>query len=181
MQHYRVPTRLLDWSENPFIPTYFAVVDAQFKVTKGGKISFNKDAVVWALNPVAWNRHALSHQSFDGGVLTPDDDALKGYKPVHPFAGMNNYPVAIYGAHNSPRIVAQRGVFTIFGQITEPMEKAYTGRGYPKDSLVKIVFDRNVLERIRASIFNHGMTESMVFPDLVGLAREIRRAFEFEV
>jgi hypothetical protein len=181
MQHYRVPTRLLDWTENPFVATYFAIVDAQFKVTRRGKLTFNKPAAVWVLNPVAWNRHALSHVSFDGGVLTPDDDALKGYKPIHPFTGMNNYPVAIYGAHNSPRIVAQRGVFTIFGQNTEAMEKAYTARGFPKDCLVKIVFDTNVLERLRRSVFNHGMTESVVFPDLDGLAREIRRNFEFEV
>jgi hypothetical protein len=181
MQHYRVPTRLLDWTENPFVATYFAIVDAQFKVTKRGKMTFKKAAAVWVLSPVAWNRHALSHQSFDGGVLTPDDDALKGYRPAQPFKGMNNFPVAIYGAHNSPRIVAQRGVFTIFGQNTEPMDRAYTSQGFPQDSLVKIVFDTNIIQKLRDSVFHHGMTESMVFPDLDGLAREIRRAFEFEV
>lgn len=181
MQHYRVPTRLLDWTENPFVATYFAIVDAQFKVTSRGNLVFHKSAAVWVLDPVVWNRYALSHQSFDGGVLTPDDDALKGYKPVHPYTGMNNFPVAIYGAHNSPRIVAQRGVFTIFGQNTEPMEKAYVNRGFPADSLVKIVFDTNVLKGLRRSIFNQGITESVVFPDLDGLAKEIRRSFEFEV
>jgi hypothetical protein len=181
MQHYLVPTRLLDWTENPFVAAYFAIIDAQLKVTKSGKMTFSKAAAVWVLNPIAWNRHALSHQSFDEGILTPDDEELKGYKPGNAFKGMNNFPVAIYGAHNSPRIVAQRGVFTIFGQNTEPMEKAYISQGFPQDSLVKIVFEKNVLQKLRESIFDHGMTESVVFPDLDGLGREIRRAFEFEV
>lgn len=181
MQHYRVPTRLLDWTENPFMAIFFAVSDAPFDVTVRGKLKFKDQAAVWILNPVAWNRHSLNHQSFEGGVLTPDDDALKGYKPVPSFVGMNNYPVALYGAHNSPRIVAQRGSFTIFGQNVEPMEDVYKEQGFPKDSLVKIVFDKTVLPELRRSIFRHGITESVVFPDLDGLAREIRRIYEFEV
>jgi len=181
MQHFRVPTRLLDWTENPFMAMFFAIADAHFSVTARGKLRFDKPAAVWVLNPVAWNRQSLSHQSFEGGILSPDDDALKGYKPGPSFAGMNNHPVGLYGAHNSSRIVAQRGVFTIFGQNTEPMERVYKKHGFPKDSLVKLVFDRTALPELRRSVFNHGITESVVFPDLDGLAREIRRTFEFEV
>jgi hypothetical protein len=33
---------------------------------------------------------------------------------------------------------------------------------------------------MRAAILNHGITESVVFPDLDGLAKEIKRGFEFE-
>jgi hypothetical protein len=33
---------------------------------------------------------------------------------------------------------------------------------------------------MRRSILGHGITESLVFPDLDGLAREIKRDFQFE-
>jgi hypothetical protein len=33
---------------------------------------------------------------------------------------------------------------------------------------------------MRKSILSHGITESVVFPDLEGLAKEMRREFGFE-
>lgn len=181
MQHYGVPTRLLDWTENPFIGFYFAVMYARFEADVKNRPKFTNDACVWILDPIAWNRHALSHQNYDGSILAPGDEALKGYKPTPSFAGMNNYPVALYGAHNSPRIVAQRGVFTIFGQNTTPMESVYKVDKFPSNCLIKVILKRSILPKMRASILNHGITESVVFPDLEGLAKEIRRTFEFEV
>jgi hypothetical protein len=94
---------------------------------------------------------------------------------------MLNEPVALYGSHNSARIVAQRGVFTIFGQNNKPMEISYDKENYPKDCLIKVTLLRSKLNDIRNSLLNYGVTESVVFPDLQGLASEIRRTFGFEV
>jgi hypothetical protein len=179
MQHYEIPTRLLDWTENPFIAFYFAVMSAKYNFD-GKKFIFDKPAAVWVLNPIEWNRYALRHESFDQGILTTADEQLKGYKPSAKFTSMNEYPVALYGSHNSPRIVAQRGVFTIFGQNMSPMEKLYQTDNFPSGCLTKIQLNTNVLPRMRYAILNYGITESVVFPDLEGLAKEIRRTFEFK-
>ncbi len=184
MQHYGVPTRLLDWTENPFVAFHFAVMTSPFsvkrKAPKSADLSFSSDASIWSLDPVRWNNHALSQQGYDRGVLTPGDSALHPYKPLTKFDEIPIHPVALYGAHNSPRIVAQRGVFTIFGQSTMPMEQAYDKYDFPPDCLVKINLDRLALPQMRKSILNHGITESVVFPDLDGLAREMKREFRFD-
>ncbi len=132
------------------------------------------------LDPVQWNRESLKHQSYEGGVLTPDDDALKAYRPVPKFSGMHNHPVALYGAHNSARIVAQQGAFTIFGRNTTAMEAVVASQNFPEDCLTKVIIRRGAIASMRKSLLNHGITESVVFPDLEGLAREIKRTFGFE-
>ena len=44
MQHYSVPTRLLDWTMNPFIALYFGVAGAEFDDDTG---EYKEDAAVW--------------------------------------------------------------------------------------------------------------------------------------
>ena len=93
---------------------------------------------------------------------------------------MNNFPVALHGTHNSPRIVAQRGVFTIFGQDTMTMDNIFRKYDFPTDCLIKFTFKKRLLQEIRNSLLAYGITESAVFPDLEGLAKELRRLYEFE-
>jgi len=184
MQHYGIPTRLLDWTENPFIAFYFAVMSGRFSVTRprgedSPELKFSKEATVWILDPVSWTNHALAQQSYTGGVLTPGDSALNRYRPLTKFDDMHVHAVALYGAHNSPRIVAQRGVFTIFGQNTIAMEKVYDKDAFPRLSLTRLILPKDALPSMRKSILSHGITESVVFPDLEGLAKEMKREFGF--
>jgi hypothetical protein len=87
----------------------------------------------------------------------------------------------MYGLHNSPRIVAQRGVFTIFGKETQPMEAVFVANDYPDDALVKFEFPPDKIRELRDSLFAIGITDSVVYPDLAGLAVELKRYFGFRV
>ncbi len=180
MQHFRVPTRLLDWTENPYIALYFAVTSADWSVVAGDR-SYMENAAVWILNPSKWNQAALQHIGFMGGILSLPSNVLKGYEPGSNYDFMNNEPVALYGTHNNPRIVAQRGVFTIFGKNSKPMEVTYSEASFPEDSLFKVVLPTTSLPTLLKSAVSIGYTDSVVFPDLEGLAKEIRRHFGYWV
>ena len=86
----------------------------------------------------------------------------------------------MFGIHNSQRIINQRGVFAVFGQGTDPMEVAYDKANFPVDCLRKIVLPRSLIADFRKAIVAWGITDSVVYPDLPGLALEIRRYHGFE-
>lgn len=187
MQHYAVPTRLLDWSNNPFIALYFALSSAPMDSVTG---KYLDDAAVWVLDPVAWNKIALVHVSHgDGGPLS-DETALESYGPRKLYIGklqptaistLNERPAAILGVANNARMFAQRGVFTIFGRNLMPMEEQYDSGKFLAGSLTKLVIPAAKIGDILTTLLRIGYTDSVSYPDLHGLAMEIKRSRGFKV
>ncbi len=94
-RHYAVPTRLLDWSENPLVAAFFATQEAG---VDGGP---DHDAVIW----------------FVSGL--PVISSLEGCSPFE------IEEVSIYRApHIDPRIPAQYSVFTVHPDPTRPLTVA---------------------------------------------------------
>lgn len=167
MQHYGVPTRLLDWSENALLALYFALSAAAVH-------QFDCDAAVWILDPAQWNAKVFESMSPPGKALYATDENLNTYEPKRSIDNMGSGIAAMYALYNNPRITAQRGVFTVFGKEKKSMEAYFESKGLPEECLIKVRLPKAALEELNAQVRLLGFRESMIYPDLVGLATEIR-------
>ncbi|NNH48256.1 FRG domain-containing protein [Stenotrophomonas maltophilia] len=164
-QHYGVPTRLLDWTENPYIALYFALSSSRPEA----------DACVWMLDPVAWNKRALNNERLDRVPDPTMPQAAEFLKdPGGDFAPSD--PIAILGNHTNSRITAQRGNFVMFCRSTESMEK----KAYAEDSLVCLKVPAARKQFLHGNLLRIGYTHSVVYPDLSGLGTEIKTTFGFQ-
>jgi hypothetical protein len=175
MQHYGIPTRLLDWTESPFVALYFALTSCE----RSKQGTPKKDAAIWMLDPIEWNRHALRDISYRGGILDANREQVKSYNPETELEDRKNLPVMIHGIHNSPRIVAQRGMFALFGKSVNPMEVSFAEDRFSNSILQKVIIEKDKRDEIANSLFRKGVSDSTVYPDLYGLALELKRSFGF--
>lgn len=168
MQHYGMPTRLLDWSENLFVAAYFALWESPKHDHDGACVP-----VIWCIDPVRWNRAmpGLSEYGDSIRVLTTVDEEIEGYRP-ETNRRRSRSPVAIFGSNNSNRIVAQRGTFIVWGaEVKSPEAFANDQEGELLWRL-RLVADQGSLFRDLETL---GFGETMVFPELNALATELAR------
>ena len=155
MQHYRVPTRLLDWTESPLVALYFAVE----------RCSPN-DGALWMLNPLELNRVSRISPDYDRYVPSFDDDTVSNYLPsvLRAEYTTRRDPIAVIGPRNTSRMQAQLGVFTIIHRDATPVECVGD-----KNHIRKFRIPANAKCEIRKELHLLAVTQFQLFPDLQGL------------
>lgn len=169
MQHYRAPTRLLDWTDNPLVALYFAVEEHQDDC----------DGAVWVLDP--WWLNVRLGVGI-GGPMFSDWDEAQPYLPEleDAFDGKEpgaRGPAAIDPPHVDRRLAAQGSRFVIFGRTQKDLVKLKMRRRREQIRVAKIVVQRSSKKELEAKLADCGITHSSVFPDLEGLGKEIRRSW----
>lgn len=151
MQHYGVPTRLLDWTESPLTALYFAVSD---------KLRESSDGALWSLKPAELNRIAGVN---DDEILSFDDTELSSYSLETLRQNPRNRlsPLATIATRNNPRIQAQLGVFTIHHLDHRPIESFCA-----KSEVIKYVIPKENKEDIRKELKLLGISKFTLFPEL---------------
>lgn len=150
MQHYRIPTRLLDWTEVLGIAVFFALLGSN-----------DGDAAVYVLDPLALNLRSTKHdipsvykdESFDYQTI------YWHHKPVPPV-----FPIAIQAPAQNSRILAQRGKFTVHGTDRRAIDEQFPE--LVKKVRLPLSLKDSAMEFLRLA----GINEFSVFPDVVGLA-----------
>lgn len=160
MQHYGVPTRLLDWTSNLGAALYFASTS-----------SVNDYAMsLYIMNPIELNK--LSGKS--GIPVLPNAPMglsyIKNYVDREPFPA--RYPIAVKCDNINSRVKAQSGMFTIHGDedgvkdidiITTILDK--------KSSIYKIEISSEAHDSIKEYLDIVGIKDYTIFPDIQGIAR----------
>jgi hypothetical protein len=169
MQHYGVPTRLLDWTESALVALYFAL-DSR----KAEQRSF---PAVWVLDPFALN--AITRGASD--IVVPSEVGLGAHLPMGGSDVQAQLPVAVHPEYTDRRMSAQHSKFTMHGRVPIPLEEMTELQVLlEKERLVRILIDAandEAADGLKQSLALLGIRNSTVFPDLTGLAMDIRQDY----
>ncbi|MFY9826249.1 MAG: FRG domain-containing protein [Thermoanaerobaculia bacterium] len=146
MQHYGIPTRLLDWTEILAVALYFALSEYRKKLfsewnveelSNDGRfrnINRNRDfripaglAVpsVWIINPYLVSRDATKRTRV-WDLTSPEYDYFANF--IAKKSWHFEKPIPVYSPWRNTRLAAQQGMFTVSGYSKEPLDKIFSKR-----------------------------------------------------
>ncbi len=156
MQHYWIPTRLLDWTTVMGVAIAF-ILHSDYADTE--------DSALFVLDPIALNR--LSGRDV---IAVPEDKSFD-YKTIYweKRPVQIERPLAIRPSQSSDRLRAQKGTFTVFGTAGASFEIA------AENCFRKVILPSAAKQEAREFLKWANLDEYTIYPDIVGMARHIKR------
>lgn len=158
MQHYGLPTRLLDWSYSPLVALFFAL---------DSKDNYNQfDACITIIVPEFLNMN----QGFDPYIYPIDSsNAIKLLKPAFFKSTQTDKILACYSTSNDIRLYAQRAAFTIHDSSKKLFDLC------DDKTIYKIIIPSNKKEYFKRILDLMDYNERFIFPDLPHIAAQAKR------
>ncbi len=156
MQHYRLPTRLLDWTQSPLVALYFALDEPD-----------DNDAAVWALSPTRLNLVEAETES----ICLPGSDTL-GRLGIQAFRRdakpRDSRILSVLTEEADVRHMVQQSAFTLHGR-SESLDE----RSDCSQFLTRIRIPSAAKNGLRQVLALYGVSRASLFPDLENLAAEL--------
>lgn len=157
MQHYWIPTRLLDWT---------TVMGVAIAFILHSDYDGSENSALYILDPQSLNRlsgredviHLPEDKKFDYRQMYWEHNPVKIEKPI-----------AIRPPQQSERLRAQKGVFTVHGTIDSGFESSAV------NCFKKISLSHDAKEEAKLFLKWANLDEYTIYPDIVGMAQHIKR------
>jgi hypothetical protein len=173
MQHYGVPTKLLDWTSDINTALYFALIY---------NVSFSErmyNPHVWVLNPFRLNQMVTGKNV----IFDEMDPVPAPYSPANkdgcnwPYA----LPIALGIAWRDKRLTAQRGFFTYHGTSATPLDEStrIIDDGKLFSCAKKVVIQSHEIKSLRKFLKQSRISHFEMFSDLDNLAKDLKEQMGF--
>lgn len=185
-QHFGVPTRLLDFTENPLVALYFACSDA-----------ITANATVCLINEPEYNRKFFgmyravqaTESNYNVNRIITDEIISQDFAQHVGLGQYIQWPWIYKPHYREERMNMQQSVFMLWGADRRPLEQFMAPDDYIVDENVqnsacgvigKIQIKHEDKEKILRQLALCGINEKYIYPGIDGIGRYINKKYLFK-
>jgi hypothetical protein len=181
MQHYGAPTRLLDWTESPFVATYFAYRDMPNDQMESAALwLFDTNLAIRTLksgdSPLSFPA-PRDVRPEDGSTRDPWVNELNVLVRAY-IKSKAVVPLPVVPVEQDARMIAQQTILTVDANLNGGIPYPLTGilpTGEPFPLLFKVELPAEWRRDVLQELALMGITDAGLFPDVGGVAGHASR------